>query len=396
MSKGGGGGGTVVQRNEPPKYLIPYLKETADASKAIYDKGVQPLYPGQTFAGMNDIQDTALQNTLGLVNDPTMLNSAKGYYQGVLDTPSGQNPYLDQLLEKYGAKANAMVASNFNSAGRYASGAHAGTAGREISDATLPFLFDQFNKDEQNKALAAQGLTGLNSAFLNNQAVAGGVGDTYQAYDQNKINEEMQRYDYEHGGGEKQLLEDYIARINGNAGTKFGTTTQTSSTPGGGIGSTIGGIVSGLGTIGGLGTGLSSWLGGGSALASALGGSSGILGSIAGLAGIFSDERLKENIEIVGTENGHNVYEFNYRNGSGRRYRGVMAQEVLKKHPEAVSESKGFLTVDYSKIGVKFHEVGAHTADRAAGAHDSRGGTVETSAPAGIGAGAPFPNCRGL
>jgi hypothetical protein len=78
-------------------------------------------------------------------------------------------------------------------------------------------------------------------------------------------------------------------------------------------------------------------------------------GILASLAGFFSDPRLKENIKPVGVENGHNVYEFNYRGGD-TKYIGVMADEVLETVPDAVHEVNGYLAVDYSKIGVNFRE----------------------------------------
>ena len=61
------------------------------------------------------------------------------------------------------------------------------------------------------------------------------------------------------------------------------------------------------------------------------------IGSIAGsVLGIFSDGRLKENIKLVGTRpNGIRVYEYNYKGGS-RTYRGPIAQDVMREHPELV------------------------------------------------------------
>jgi len=69
-----------------------------------------------------------------------------------------------------------------------------------------------------------------------------------------------------------------------------------------------------------------------------------------------SDKRLKENIELVGEKNGHNIYHFNYK-GSDKRYEGVMAQEVLDKMPEAVIDVGGHLAVYYDKLGLEMKEV---------------------------------------
>lgn len=76
----------------------------------------------------------------------------------------------------------------------------------------------------------------------------------------------------------------------------------------------------------------------------------GLLGSLGGgLLGLFSDERLKEDIEKVGqTDDGQNIYTYQYKGDpSETTHMGLLAQEVEKKHPEAVGEVGGFKTVRY-------------------------------------------------
>ena len=69
-----------------------------------------------------------------------------------------------------------------------------------------------------------------------------------------------------------------------------------------------------------------------------------------GLSNVFSDRRLKKNIKQIGTRSdGLKVYEFDYIWGGGRQT-GLMAQEVQSVYPGAVSESGGYLMVDYSKV----------------------------------------------
>ena len=69
-----------------------------------------------------------------------------------------------------------------------------------------------------------------------------------------------------------------------------------------------------------------------------------------GFGNLFSDRRLKKNIKQIGTRpDGLNVYEFDYIWGGGRQI-GLMAQEVQTIYPGAVSESGGYLMVDYSKV----------------------------------------------
>lgn len=82
------------------------------------------------------------------------------------------------------------------------------------------------------------------------------------------------------------------------------------------------------------------------------------MGGLMGLGGaIFSDIRLKDNIEKLGTiGKGLNFYSFTYKDGfdlpQGKQY-GVMAQEVEKVMPEAVIEMpNGYKAVRYDMLGV--------------------------------------------
>jgi hypothetical protein len=75
------------------------------------------------------------------------------------------------------------------------------------------------------------------------------------------------------------------------------------------------------------------------------------LGALAGGAALakMSDIRLKSNIVKVGEHpRGFGIYEYNI---FGRRQRGVIAQEVEKIIPEAVSEHLGMKMVDYARLG---------------------------------------------
>lgn len=80
----------------------------------------------------------------------------------------------------------------------------------------------------------------------------------------------------------------------------------------------------------------------------------GMMGGLFGLLGsgfsAFSDERLKTDIAKVGkTNDGQNIYTWRYK-GDNRPQIGLMAQEVEKKHPEAVKmHSSGFRMVELGK-----------------------------------------------
>jgi hypothetical protein len=63
----------------------------------------------------------------------------------------------------------------------------------------------------------------------------------------------------------------------------------------------------------------------------------------------FSDERLKEDVEPIGkTFDGQQIVRFKYKGEPGTRI-GLVAQDVEKRHPEAVGLAGGYKTVDYDK-----------------------------------------------
>jgi len=90
-----------------------------------------------------------------------------------------------------------------------------------------------------------------------------------------------------------------------------------------------------------------------------------VMGALAGAATTYglakvSDRRLKENIELVGRDERTMLplYEFEYKGGSGRRFLGVMAQDVAESYPDMVfTMPDGFMAVNYAGLGIEMVEV---------------------------------------
>jgi hypothetical protein len=74
-----------------------------------------------------------------------------------------------------------------------------------------------------------------------------------------------------------------------------------------------------------------------------------------------SDERLKENIKKIGeTNDGQPIYKYNFK-GSPTTQIGLLAQNVEKKHPDAVGKApEGYKTVDYDKATESSEGGGVH------------------------------------
>jgi hypothetical protein len=84
-----------------------------------------------------------------------------------------------------------------------------------------------------------------------------------------------------------------------------------------------------------------------------------VLGTAAQLAGMYfmSDEKLKENIKPIGTsKNGHKLYTWDWNDkakelGINNPTTGVIAQEVMKYMPEAVTkDANGYYMVNYGVL----------------------------------------------
>lgn len=103
-----------------------------------------------------------------------------------------------------------------------------------------------------------------------------------------------------------------------------------------------------------IGSGIGPLMGGttagsGSATTSQGKGIGNVLGGALTLAGMASDERVKENISVIGkTFDGQKIYKFNYK-GDPRSQIGLMAQDVENEHPEAVREIGGVKHVNYDE-----------------------------------------------
>ena len=128
----------------------------------------------------------------------------------------------------------------------------------------------------------------------------------------------------------------------------------------GGFGSNQGGGMMGFGGMGGGmgagqggqgGGGMGGGMGGGGMGGGGMGGG----GMGGGGGGMFSDRRLKTHIKLMGTSpSGITIYQFRYV-GGGPLYQGVLAQELLDTHPNAVVRMPGgYYGVLYEQIDVNF------------------------------------------
>ena len=240
-----------------------------------------------------------------------------------------QSTFLDKIFGEYENQINqgASELTANQQQGAASRMASRGITGGSAVDDTMSSIGTNIGKSKFNalsnlKVGKSQGLLGLMDAINKRKLQKETLGSSV---DQQNVGNEMQQA---------------LAIANAYLGNR-GMDIQEKSSPG-----TLDDIFSGLGDMGSLFAGIVEMFpelfASGDAIAVPL--------------AAASDIRLKENISKVGTQNGFNIYDFNYI-GNPRRFRGVIADEVEQTRPDAVTTINGIKHVFYDKIGIQFREV---------------------------------------
>jgi len=323
-----GGSRVTTQTSEPwdaqKDYLTSGFKQAAD----IYGKGPADYYSGPTLAGFTPAETAAQKGIAGYVTGPRAAGQ-QSYAEGALTRGlSGQvdlskfNPMMNVLGSQMKSQLEGKVLPGIRqSMVEYQPG------GSSRGDLVQSQAISAANQQMLNKAAEMYGgayqgaqeratqwgsqYPSIMNAPLATYGALGQVGEQQRGMQQEAINRDMAKYQYDVSKPQSQLA-NYMSMISGDYG---GTTTQVAP---------------------------------GQSPLSSLASIAGIIGP-SGL-GLMSDIRVKRNIVPEGTSwKGLDVYTYNYLGQSTRR-RGVMAQDVEKIYPNAVSELGGVKHVDYGAI----------------------------------------------
>lgn len=295
-------GSVKVQYKPEDYYQAPGIAGVFPEANALYQSGqlAPEYYPGQTVANQSPWTQQALQMQVDrALNGSGVINSATGAIQGIMGgsgitgnqglqtlnkMSQETSPYLDTLYDRANKQVQSSLNANFSNAGRYGSGAHEAASADAANNLATQMYGDAY-KTQVGAAQAAgqlynqgvgQQILGANAAqSLGNQAYtdsaalseAGGMLDDYN---QQKINADIDRYNY---NAQRPLsaLNAYNQLIQGNYG---GTSTSTGKQSGGSntLGNVAGGALAGGGIASLLGAS-NPWI----AAASGIGGLLGLL-----------------------------------------------------------------------------------------------------------------------
>lgn len=299
------------------QYLSPYLTDVAGTESQLLSQENQQAQAGQLGSAITSgaFGGDRAGIAAANLNQQNQLSNAN-ILSGILNT--GYNTALSTAQQQQGVGISAAqtAASQLASLGQQQF-----TQGLGASNQEATLGQDIYNTGAATSAAEANLGAGAQSAALSGsqaQLAAGQVQQqTQQAQDTAEYNQFLQQQSYPFQTAQ------FLANIAEGTGALSGSTT-TSTTPG----------------------------------------------------GLFSDRRLKENIRKVGKlKDGQVIYAYNYK-GDNVTHVGLMADEVEKKHPEAVGLSGGYKTVDYAKATEDSAERKRYASGGLAGYGDSNLGAI--------------------
>ena len=368
---GGKGGGTTTTTQSIPKWVEDEYKYVVGKAKDIEANTSFTPYTGEFVAPLSTTQTAGIQN---VNNAQGMALPAYAYGMGLTAqggqgvtpqfTQAGLNPYMSPYLnsvvgstmaninEQNASQRNALAGSAI-SKGAYGGdrygvqqaelarqqGLSTGQTIGNLLQSGYGQALGQYNQNiaqqqaDQQRRLAAGAQFGQLGEGAQSSALQGAQAQlmagaqeqaTQQALDQAKYNQFLQQQAYPF------QKTSWLANIAEGIGSQSGGTSTTTQPGQNQLGSILGGALTAASMF--------KW----------------------------SDERMKEDAEVVGkTFDGQPIYKYRMKDGSAPEL-GLMAHDVEKVHPEAVRDVNGYKQVNYD----------AATHDAAERGHFASGGLV--------------------
>lgn len=303
---GGSDNQTQTQTSEPWAAQKPYLEYGFEQALNQYQGSNPNYFPESTVVGFAPETQAAMQGITARAFNGSPLNAAaSNQLQNVINgdylTAQNLNPYFDQ--------ARRSIDSQFAGSGRYGSGLHKNALAETFGNIAA----NQYGQERAHQMQAMGMAPALASQDYTDMQQLANVGASREQMAGQILGDRIDRFNFEQNKDQAKLA-DYMALIQGNYGG-----TSVSEADGGSNGNGLGQAV-------------------------------GTVASLASLAQMFSDRRLKKDIKEIGEVNGFPVYEFSYIWDDVKRI-GFMAQDVIKKLPEAVETmANGFMAVNYKMV----------------------------------------------
>lgn len=273
MAKGGNIGSssqtTQTVNTGPWQPQQPYINALFQgAANAWKDYGLKP-YTGQTFAGLNPTQTSALGTITGMGSTPDAGVTAASNMNN--DTIAGKylspetNPWLtatyraaaDPVTASYMTATAPQTASAFSRAGRYGSGSYDNAVsqneqnlGRTLGNLGTNIFGGNYQNERQNQITAAGMAPGLNQASFFNPTQALLAGNQEQQTTQSGLTDAYNKYmtNQMMPWQNAQMYKGLIDGNYGQSGTISGTTQQQTPYSSNPLSTALGGLL-GVGSL---------------------------------------------------------------------------------------------------------------------------------------------------
>lgn len=280
MSKGGGNTKTQTT-TEPWSGVKPYLTSGYKDAQALYKQGAPGYYPGQSTAPMSSYSKQALDATAQrAAYGSDVTRAAQGQLTNTINGDYlNSNPYLQGAIntavqpikDAFSGEVMPGIDSNFSAAGRYGSGLQGqayndanAQLGQQIGNVSTNMAYQNYGDERQRQMQAMLFAPEMAQQDYRDLGMLGQAGQGYDQYNQNLINADIEKYNYNQNS-DWNFLNDYIGLLNGASGSSSTTKApgQAPMSPitgalGGALsGASLGSAIPGVGTLfGALGGGL--------------------------------------------------------------------------------------------------------------------------------------------
>lgn len=329
MSSGGGGSQqkstqTVVPWAGVQPYITDYLAKSQNVANTPfqYNAGDQiaPFSPEQQYGLAAQTQRAIQGSPVNAAAQSNITDTLNGNYLS-----PDSNPWLKANVDQALNDVTGRINSQFGNA-NFGGSANQELLARNLGSTAAGLYGQNYTTERGNQLQAANLAPTLANTDYQDIAALQNVGAQRQGLSQSYLNQANNLYN-SYIGYPAQQLDIYGNAVRTGLG---GGSTSTSSTPNPNQSNPF------AGALGGAATGFS------------IGGPWGA--AAGGLLGALSDQRLKTNIKRIGThKKGFGIYEYDIL---GRHEVGVLAQEVEKVIPEAVTlHPSGYKQVYYAMLG---------------------------------------------
>ena len=203
---------TSTTSSEPSAFQKPYLQKGMDAATKLYNTPGPNYFPNSTVAGFSPTQNAAFGMGSSLANNGD-LSQAQQANQNIL---SG-NVNNDAVFNNIKSHVLPAVNSQFESAGRYGSGAQSDALSTGLTNAYAPYAAQQYS-DALNRAPM------LHNAQWQNVQNLWQQGQQQQMQGQNELGDAVNRFNYNQDLPANKLRQ-YMGFVGGNYGTNTTSTT---------------------------------------------------------------------------------------------------------------------------------------------------------------------------